>query len=78
MPRKRRSEVPALPLRRESVYTTNQLARTLDISRDTICQAKKDGLRYSLVGSACYFLGEWVIDWIATRETGRKQDGPAP
>jgi hypothetical protein len=59
------------------VYRRNDLMHMLGVPMSGVRRAvREDGLRRSKRGNRYYFLGQWVLDWIAAGEIKRRPPAP--
>ena len=59
---------PMTPVRidPDAIYTDGELRLLLDLSSVTLTRERRSGrLRYRRIGQRAYYLGSWVLDWIA-------------
>jgi hypothetical protein len=58
----------------DAVYTDGELRLLLDLPSAALARERRSGcLRYRRVGKRTYYLGRWVLDWLAA-EGGRHAD----
>jgi hypothetical protein len=57
----------------DHVYDTGSLVIGLDLPSATLGRARREGrLRFSRQGRRVFYLGAWIIDWLAS--TDRRQE----
>jgi len=53
------------------IYTTDDLCLMLDVSAQTIAEARRSGaLRGARKGRRVVYLGEWVLAWLRSEQEG--------
>jgi hypothetical protein len=71
----RKEPVVILPT---AIYGADQLQGVLELRRSTLRREIREGrLRVSKRAGRYWFLGQWVLDWIAGGELKRRQAPPA-
>lgn len=56
-----------------AVYDDGALHLILDIPTATLIRARRDGrLRYTRQGRRALYLGQWILDWLATDAATRE------
>jgi hypothetical protein len=57
----------------KAIYDDSSLVLGLGLTHETLARARREGrVRFTRQGRRVLYLGEWLLDWLATDTTARQ------